>query len=187
MKRTLTTLVFACTVGWTVAAHAQGLPTGPGRELLTTACTTCHNLNTVVSYRAGRPGWKEVVDNMVLQGAQVLPEESPTLIDYLATHLGPGSPPLTLTPAAPRPGAAPAPGPARPAATLPAGPGKELVETKCSICHTIERTISIRRTSEEWNHALDEMAKVGLQITADERRAILTYLNAQFGKPVPPR
>ena len=166
MKRTLVTILIglACAAASPVvdaqqrgAAPGANLPAGPGRELLTTACTTCHNLNTVVNYRAGKPGWQEVVDNMVLQGAQVLPEEGPTLIDYLATHLGPGSPPLTTT-----------------RVTLPAGPGKELVETKCATCHTLERTISIKRTPEEWNHALDEMTKVGLQITPEERRAAVT-------------
>jgi cytochrome c5 len=179
MKRTFIILVLASSTVFGQqrgAAPGANLPAGPGREMLTTACTTCHNLNTVVNYRAGKAGWQEVVDNMVLQGAQVLPEEGPTLIDYLATHLGPNSPPLTSN-----------------RVTLPAGPGKELVETKCATCHALERTISIKRTPEEWNHVLDEMTKVGLltkvglQITADERRSVVTYLNAQFGKPAPQR
>ena len=126
----MASVVFACIVLGTVApAQERGgaganLPAGPGREVLTTACTACHNLNTVVEYRAGKPGWQEVVDNMILQGAEVLPEEAPVLIDYLAANLGPNS------------------GSTSSKVTLPPGPGKEVVESRCSVCHAVDQAVS---------------------------------------------
>ena len=166
----MASVVFTCIVLGTVApaqersAAGANLPAGPGREVLTTACTACHNLNTVVAYRAGKPGWQEVVDNMVLQGAEVLPEEAPVLIDYLVANLGPNS------------------GSTSSKVTLPPGPGKEVVESRCSVCHSVDQAVSIRRTSEEWEKVINQMVEVGLEVTSEERRAVVSYLNTQFGK-----
>src|SRR5437879_904433 len=113
--------VVCIVVGTAAPAQERGgtaganLPAGPGRDVLTSVCTSCHNLNTVVAYRAAKAGWQDVVETMVLQGAEVLPEEAPVLIDYLATVLGPNSQ-----------------GPAQTKITLPEGPGKELVQTRCA-------------------------------------------------------
>ena len=172
MRKTILMIsaTFACIVlGTGAPAQERGgaganLPAGPGRELLTTACITCHNLNTVVEYRAGKPGWQDVVENMVLQGAEVLPEEAPVLIDYLANNLGPNS------------------GSTSSKVTLPPGPGKELVEGRCSVCHAVEQAVSIRRTPDEWEKVMNQMVEAGLELTTEERRTVVSYLNAQFGK-----
>jgi mono/diheme cytochrome c family protein len=101
---------------------------------------------------------------MVLQGAEVLPEEAPVLIDYLAANLGPNS------------------GSTSSKVTLPSGPGKEVVESRCSVCHAVDQAVSIRRTPEEWEKVINQMVEVGLEVTSEERRAVVSYLNTQFGK-----
>ena len=50
---------------------AANLPAGEGRDVLTTACTQCHALNTVIAMRDGAGGWKRQVRNMIFRGAQV--------------------------------------------------------------------------------------------------------------------
>jgi len=59
------------------------LPDGPGKELVSTACSRCHGLNIIAnSWGYTREGWVHVFSSMV-----ALPrEESDTIADYLATH-----------------------------------------------------------------------------------------------------
>ena len=50
------------------------------------------------------------------------------MIAYLAANFGPGAAPAAAA-----------------AVTLPAGPGKELVETRCTVCHDLERVAAVKR------------------------------------------
>lgn len=145
--------------------QAQGsLPQGEGRDLVATACTQCHTLATIVVGREGAAGWKGHVYNMVLRGAQLTAPEADTVIRYLAANFGPG-----------------AVQPAKVAITLPAGPGKELVETRCATCHDLERVAVIKRPRQHWPAIVTNMVTRGAVATPDEARTIASYLMAQFG------
>ena len=76
-----------------------------------------------MAMRDGAPGWRQKVDYMILKGAQLTSPEADTLAQYLAVNFGPGSPPAAAAPAA--------------AIALPAGDGKELVESRCTMSATI--------------------------------------------------
>src|SRR5215467_11322988 len=112
-----------------IPACAQGaLPPGEGRDLMATACSQCHPLNVIRSMREGAEGWKRHVYNMVTRGAQLNGREADMVVAYLATNFGPTTQAASATPV-----------------VLPSGPGKDLVEARCTACHDLERVASARR------------------------------------------
>src|ERR1700730_19219748 len=123
MKRVPLIGTIACALlaaGTPLRAQTAALPQGEGRDLVATACSQCHSLSVIMAGRDGPVGWERPVYHMVLRGAQLAPREADTVIGYLIANFGPGAP-------------VPAPVP------LPGGAGKELVETRCAVCHTLER------------------------------------------------
>jgi mono/diheme cytochrome c family protein len=149
----------------TTPANAQGaLPQGEGRDIVAVACTQCHALTPILTGREGPAGWTRHVHNMVLRGAQLTPSEADIVIRYLAANFGPGNAP-----------------PAKIAVTLPAGTGKELVETRCVACHDLERVAVVKRPRQHWPAIVANMVARGATATPEEAGTIAAYLAAQFG------
>jgi cytochrome c5 len=144
-------------------APQAGLPQGDGRDLVAVACSQCHALNVIMAGRDGPVGWKKHVYNMVLRGAQLTPREADTVVSYLTTHFGPGAPETG-------------------AVALPTGPGKELVETRCAVCHSLERVTIVKRQKRDWDTIVASMYERWGMSAPDEVQAIQAYLNAQFGR-----
>src|SRR5215467_1800941 len=139
------------------------LPQGDGRDLVAAACAQCHALNVITAGRDGPVGWKHHVYNMVLRGAQLTQREADTVIAYLTANFGPGTP---------------APG----GVTLPNGPGRELVETRCAVCHTLERVAIVKREKRDWEAIVARMYERWGVSAPEEAQAISAYLVAQFGR-----
>ncbi len=167
MRCVLSSLVAALWLAVAPAAAQQpanALPPGEGRDIVASACTQCHPLTVILALRDGPVGWKRHVDTMVMKGAQLTPHDADTLLAYLDTNFGPGQ---RLPPAKP--------------ITLPDGPGKELVETRCTACHDLVRVTAAKRSRHEWESVVANMLdRFGLK-APDEARAIATYLEAQYG------
>lgn len=140
------------------------LPPGDGRDIVSVACSQCHYLGTIAKIRDGAPGWRIYVSNMVLRGAQLTPAEVDKVVNYLATNLGPG---INLPPQKP--------------VALPDGAGKQLVETRCALCHDLERVAAVKRKKEDWTPIVANMVAWGAPVTADETKTITDYLAANFG------
>jgi len=153
-------------------APLNNLPPGDGRTLLAAACAQCHGLKTITSIRDGSAGWKNYVQEMILRGAQLTPAETDTLVQYLTKNFGPGSP--AAPPAAAQEKTV--------VVSLPSGPGKELVETRCTACHDLGRIATTKRTKDDWELIVNNMVARGATATPDEVRTILSYLVAQFGR-----
>jgi cytochrome c5 len=163
---TLVSALAALAVGATAPVRAQtasALPPGEGRELVATACTQCHTLSVITAGRDGPVGWKKHVYNMVLRGTQLTPREADTVIQYLITNFGPTAPATT-------------------ASALPSGPGKELVETRCAVCHNLERVTVVKRQKRDWETVVANMYERWGMSAPDEVNAISAYLIAQFGR-----
>jgi len=161
--------VFGAAVALALAAttqvNAQGaLPQGEGRDIVAVACTQCHALTPILTGREGTAGWRKHVHNMVLRGAQLSPSEAETVIRYLTANFGPGAAPASKV-----------------AVTLPAGAGKELVETRCTLCHDLERVAVVKRPRVHWPAIVANMVARGATATPEEASTIATYLAAQFG------
>jgi len=147
------------------AQTASPLPAGAGRDLVAVVCSQCHSLAPLTAVRDGPAGWKRHVYNMVLRGAQLTPPEAETVIQYLVTHFGPGQPLAAAKPI-----------------TLPGGAGKELVETRCAVCHDLERVTIVRRQQRDWETIVGNMYERWGMSAPDEVRTITSYLVAQFGR-----
>lgn len=76
--------------------------------------------------------------------------------------------------------------PAAPAAAAPAASeadGKTLFETKCSVCHGLDRPAALRETKEKWASIVKDMqGKKADWISDAEASKIVDYLAAQYGK-----
>jgi mono/diheme cytochrome c family protein len=73
---------------------------------------------------------------------------------------------------------APAPG----SVTLPGGAGKELVETRCAVCHSLERVTAVKRPARDWDMIVANMYERWGVSATDKAQAITSYLAAQFGR-----
>lgn len=81
----------------------------------------------------------------------------------------------------PRPAAPAAPAAAAPAA--PAADGKALFESKCGVCHGLDRPTALKETKEKWASIVKEMqGKKNDWISDADASKIVDYLAAQYGK-----
>jgi cytochrome c5 len=146
------------------AQQNNPLPLGNGRDLIAVACSQCHYLGTIAKIRDGAAGWRIYVSNMVLRGAQLTPAEVDEAVTYLATNFGPG---INL--------------PLQKKVALPDGSGKQLVETRCALCHDLERVAAVKRNKQDWTPIVADMVAWGAPLTGDEAKTITGYLAANFG------
>jgi cytochrome c5 len=160
----LLTLTLSASASPSFAQNANPLPPGDGREIVAVACSQCHYLGTIAKIRDGAAGWRIYVNNMVLRGAQLTPAEIDKVVDYLSLNLGPGA---NLPPAKP--------------VTLPDGAGKNLVETRCGLCHDLERVATVKRGKQAWPVIVNNMVAWGATATPDEAKTMSDYLAANFG------
>ena len=165
----LTILSIAITVPIYAQSPANNLPAGPGKDLVAVACTQCHGLKLIVALRDGPVGWRHFVDEMILRGAQLNPQEADTVTQYLSKSFGPGTSPMQS-------GLKTDP--------LPAGDGQKLVESHCQLCHDLGRITTVGRSKEEWNSTVSSMmARAGTNVaTQQEVLTMATYLANNFGK-----
>ena len=121
-------------------------------------------MNPLTALRDGPIGWKRHVYNMVIRGAQLTPRDVDVVLQYLNTNFGPGQ---SLPPAKP--------------ITLAPGAGKELVETRCALCHDLERVTAGKRQKREWPGVVANMFERFGLAAPDEAVAISSYLAANYG------
>lgn len=58
-----------------------------------------------------------------------------------------------------------------------ADPAKSLVDSKCSMCHSLDRVYSAEKTAAQWEATIDRMKSNGLVVTDEEYAQILEYLS----------
>ena len=90
--RTLSWLVSALMLGSASVCWAQGaLPDHPGKQLVATTCTRCHNAEKFTTEKHTRDDWAEEVDVMIRDGTQLTKEQASEIVDYLTASF-PGKP-----------------------------------------------------------------------------------------------
>ena len=73
------------------------------------------------------------------------------------------------------------------AAQLPDGTGRELVITKCSVCHGLDQVIERRATPEEWRRTVGMMVNAfDAPLTPQEAATVSDYLARSFPGEAPP-
>lgn len=75
----------ACASSRGGAGPAPTAAPSAGRQLLDTACTTCHDLGGVERLAGlnSRADWDDIVRSMVANGAELTEAEIPVLVEYL--------------------------------------------------------------------------------------------------------
>lgn len=145
--------------------HKAALPPGEGRAIVAVACTQCHTASAFTALREDANAWRYQVYDMVLRGAQIGPGNIDTVVNYLAVNFGPGID-------------VPAPGRE---VTLPDGPGKDLVEKNCVLCHGLDRVAAAKRSPAGWSGVLKRMEFYGAPLSGKDEQTITAYLESRFG------
>jgi hypothetical protein len=163
--------------------QAQGrpeFPPGEGREVAQAVCgNACHDGTAVLMKRDGEVGWRRNIERMVVQkGAHISVQDMEVLVKYLSTVLGPGTARMQ-TPGTLPPGSVASVGTAK-ELRLPDGPGRPIVEARCTLCHDLGRVVSVRRPNQEWQEITRDMMTRGPRTTPAEIETIVTYLTTHY-------
>ncbi len=62
------------------------------------------------------------------------------------------------------------------AQAFPDGPGKEILEKKCSTCHAPEQVTTFGRSAEEWHEVVVNMIDLGAELNEEEAKVLVEYL-----------
>ena len=62
------------------------------------------------------------------------------------------------------------------AQAFPDGPGKEILEKKCSTCHAPEQVTTFGRSPEEWHEVVVNMIDLGAEVNEEEAKVLVEYL-----------
>ena len=76
-----------------MAASAEQLPDGAGKDIVEKQCSTCHTLEVIVSQHNDAKEWRRLVMEMIDRGAEITDDQIPVLVDYLATNWSKPAPP----------------------------------------------------------------------------------------------
>ena len=67
------------------------------------------------------------------------------------------------------------------AQALPDGPGKQIVQDACSVCHGTDMVTSKRRSRAEWQETVQDMMGRGAPLLEGEPEILIDYLAKNFG------
>ena len=104
------------------------------------------------------------------------------VIGVLAGCTSPIPPPPTVPPQLPA--AQPTTPPqatAKPAATAaPAVDGASLVESRCTVCHNLDRVKAAKKTKDQWTATVAKMISNGAKLTPAEQTIVIDYLTKTY-------
>jgi cytochrome c5 len=63
----------------------------------------------------------------------------------------------------------------------PAGDGAALLEERCAVCHSLDRTTSAQKTREEWEQTVVRMVGKGAELSEEEQEILIAYLTETYG------
>ena len=64
---------------------------------------------------------------------------------------------------------------------MPDGPGKEVIQEACTVCHELSMITETRRSPVDWGNTVDDMIGRGAPLMEGERALVLQYLAKNFG------
>ena len=86
MKKRLHLLGASMALGFSAMASAQGLPEGPGKEIVESVCNVCHVFAQRVGGGYTPEGWNTVMRMMTNQGLNLAPEQMAMAKEYLVKN-----------------------------------------------------------------------------------------------------
>ena len=80
-------LVIATTLAATaLPSNAEGLPDGPGKDLVEAICSECHTTERIAVQQLTKPQWADKVLEMLQEAPDVKQSERDTIVEYLAKN-----------------------------------------------------------------------------------------------------
>jgi cytochrome c5 len=155
MSRTvgfILTMSVATVMLFTAATSSAQRPS-EGQQLVEKRCQGCHNLRRVDTAAKDADGWRETIQVMIQDGAEIEDAEIPVLVQYLTREHGP----------------------------VQDGPGKQILLNTCTMCHNLQRIKNGRRSPEEWEETLLAMLNEGAPVSDEQFPVIHAYLSKNFG------
>jgi competence protein ComEA len=78
-------------------AQGEGLPDGPGKDVVVRVCSNCHEPIRAASVRLTKEGWQDTIEDMIRRGAKPSDDDKKAILDYLTAHfLGEAAKPLNV-------------------------------------------------------------------------------------------
>lgn len=153
-------------------------------KLLWTTALDGYGLASPMTY-SGRSG-KQYVAIAVggagsLRGVRHLVDSAPNRIVVFALGGRPATQAPAAKPALPKPAPTAAAPTGSAAASLPAGPGRDLVAQACTACHGLSTVTNVRADKDGWNATVNEMVGRGAQLTDQQLATVVAYLAKHFG------
>lgn len=65
--------------------------------------------------------------------------------------------------------------------SMPDGPGKEIIQEACTVCHAVSMITETRRSPVDWGNTIDDMIGRGAPLMEGERALVMQYLARNFG------
>ena len=62
------------------------------------------------------------------------------------------------------------------AQSFPDGPGKDILEKKCSSCHSPSQVTTVGRSADEWQEVVVAMIDLGAEMNEEETKVLVEYL-----------
>lgn len=135
------------------AATSSAQRPSEGQQLVEKRCQGCHTMRRVDTSAKDANGWRETIQVMIQDGAEVEESEIPVMVQFLAREHGP----------------------------VPEGPGKQILLNICTQCHNLQRIRNGRRSPEEWEETLLAMLNEGAPVSDEQLPVIHAYLSRHFG------
>jgi mono/diheme cytochrome c family protein len=150
------------------AVPSLQLPPGQGLDVVQDRCFACHGIDLIRQQRLSRPAWAREVDKMIGWGSALTDDQKDRVLVYLASYLGVGMAPGVI-------------------ADADADAGRQLMETRCVVCHDDQLIEQQRLTAAGWTREIDKMIGWGATLTGLERDTLSNYLAARFAPILRPR
>jgi len=61
-----------------------------------------------------------------------------------------------------------------------ASDGQSLMQERCSVCHSLNRTISKHKTAAQWTTTVQRMVKHGAKLDSQEQLTLIDFLSANY-------
>ena len=58
--------------------------------------------------------------------------------------------------------------------------GATLMQTRCSVCHSLDRVTSAHKTADQWKISVDRMINRGAQLSPEEEQTLINYLAQNY-------
>jgi cytochrome c5 len=155
MSRKLVFIVSVALAGAVLfsAASSRAQKPSEGQQLVEKRCQGCHTMRRMETSAKDANGWRETIQVMIQDGAEIEETEIPPMVQYLTREHGP----------------------------LPEGPGKPILLNTCTMCHNLQRIKNGRRSPEEWEETLLAMLNEGAPVSDEQFPVIHAYLSKNFG------